>query len=97
MKDLGKTKQILNIEVYRDGKNGKLWLSLMRFNMNFVKPINIPLVFHCKLSSILCLGSKEEKDYMSRVQYSRKVDVCNVIFKYFTCSSCSQWTHDKTR
>jgi hypothetical protein len=27
MKDLGATKQILGIEVHRDGKNGKLWLS----------------------------------------------------------------------
>jgi len=27
MKDLGATKQILGIEVYKDVKNGKLWLS----------------------------------------------------------------------
>jgi hypothetical protein len=27
MKDLGATKQILGIEVHRDEKNGKLWLS----------------------------------------------------------------------
>jgi hypothetical protein len=43
--------------------------------MNFAKPINIPLAFHCKLSS-LSPDSKEEKDYMSRVQCIRKVDVC---------------------
>jgi ATP-binding cassette subfamily B (MDR/TAP) protein 1 len=61
MKDLGATKQILGIEVYRDGKNGKLRLSLMRFSMNFVKPINIPLAFHCKLSSSLCPSNKEER------------------------------------
>jgi hypothetical protein len=37
MKDLGATKQILDVEVHRDGKNGKLWLSLMKFSMNIVK------------------------------------------------------------
>ena len=26
-KDLGVTKQILGMELHRDGKNGKLWLS----------------------------------------------------------------------
>jgi hypothetical protein len=59
MKDLGATKQILGIRVHRNRKNGKLWLSqqesmvkiLMRFSMKIVKPVNIPLAFHCKLSS----------------------------------------------
>jgi hypothetical protein len=37
--------------------------------VNIVKPTNIHLAFHCKLSSVLCPGSKEEKDYMSCVQY----------------------------
>jgi len=27
MKDLGATKQILGMEIHRDRKNGKLWLS----------------------------------------------------------------------
>jgi hypothetical protein len=76
MKDLGVTKQILGIEAYRDGKNGKYGCHksmekiLMRFNMNIVKPINIPLAFHCKISSSLCPDSKEENDYMSRVPYA---------------------------
>ena len=81
MKDLGETKQILGIGVYRDGKNGKMWLSqensmekiLMWFNMNIVKLVNIPLAFHFKISSSLCLDSKEEKDYMSRVPYANAV------------------------
>jgi hypothetical protein len=59
MKDLGLEKQIFGIEVYRDMKNGKLWLSMMRFSVNFVKPINIPLAFHCKLYLSLCLNIKE--------------------------------------
>jgi len=45
MKDLGSTKQILGMEIHRDMKNGKLWLSqhnyvekiIMRIDMNNVK------------------------------------------------------------
>jgi hypothetical protein len=36
--------------------------------MTFLKLVNIPLAFHCKFSSNLCPGSKEENDYMSRLQ-----------------------------
>ena len=79
IKDLGATKQILGIEVQRDRKNGKLWLSLMRFSMKFEKKVNISLTFHCKVSSILCPGSKEENDHMYCVPYSRKVYVCDGI------------------
>jgi hypothetical protein len=61
MKDPGVTKKILGIEVYRDGKNGKLWLSLMRFGMNFVKLVDISLAFHYKPSSSVCPSSKEER------------------------------------
>jgi hypothetical protein len=81
MKDLGATKQILGMEIHRDKKNGKLWLSqqkyvekiLMRFGMNNVKPIQIPLASHFKLSSSLCPSNDEEKDYMSRVPYANAV------------------------
>jgi hypothetical protein len=31
-------------------KNEKLWLSLMRFNMNFVEPVNIPIAFQYNIS-----------------------------------------------
>jgi hypothetical protein len=33
----------------------------MRFGMNHVKPVNIPLASHFKLSSGLCPSNKEEK------------------------------------
>lgn len=36
--------------------------------MNIVKSVNIPLAFHCKLSSSLCLGYEEEK-VMSHISY----------------------------
>eukprot|EP01018_Ginkgo_biloba_P031117 Gb_21340 [translate_table: standard] len=81
MKDLGAAKQILGIEIHRDRKHGKMWLSqqkyvekiLMRFGMNSVKLVNIPLASHFKLSSSLCPSNKEEKDFMSRVPYAHAV------------------------
>ena len=81
MKDLGVAKQILGIEIQRDRRNGKLSFSqekyvekiLERFGMNKVKPVNVPLASHFKLSSGLCPSSDEEKDYMSRVPYANAV------------------------
>ena len=43
---------------------------LMRFCMNNVKLVNIPLPFPFKLSSSLCPSNKEENDYMLRVFYA---------------------------
>ena len=53
MKDLGAANQILGMQIHRDRKNGKLWLSqkkyvekiLQRFGMNKVKHVNIPFSF----------------------------------------------------
>eukprot|EP00253_Pinus_taeda_P034543 PITA_34543 len=81
MKDLGATRQILGMEIFRDRSNGKLWLSqqkyvekiLLRFCMNNVKPVSIPLASHFKLSSSLCPNTDEEKDYMSRIPYANVV------------------------
>lgn len=81
MKDLGAANQILGMQIHRDGKNGKLWLSqkkyvekiLQRLNMNKVKPSNIRLASHFKLSSGLSPSSDEEKQYMSRVPYANVV------------------------
>jgi hypothetical protein len=81
MKDLGATKQILGMEIHKDGKNSKLWLSqqkyvekiLMRFGMNNVKYIQIPLASHFKLSLVLCPSNDEEKDYTSCVPYANVV------------------------
>jgi hypothetical protein len=81
MKDLGEAKKILGMEIHRDRKNGKLWLSqqkyvekiLMRFDMNNVKLVSIPLASHFKISSSLCPSTDEENDYMSRVSYANVV------------------------
>jgi hypothetical protein len=62
MRDQGEAKQIMGIEVYRDG-NGKLWLE---FSMNIVKPVFVPLSFHYKFYSSIGSVYKEEK-VMSRV------------------------------
>jgi hypothetical protein len=82
MKDLGETKKILGMEIHRDRKNGKLWLSqqkyvekiLMRSGMNNEKLVQIPLASHFKLSSGLCPSNDEEKDYMSCVPYANAVE-----------------------
>jgi hypothetical protein len=66
-------KKILGMEIHRDRKNGKMWLShrfLMRFGMNNVKLVHIPLASHFNISSGLCPSNDEEKDYMSRVPYA---------------------------
>ena len=81
MKDLGAAKHILGMEIHKDRKNGKLWLSqqkyvekvLEKFSMNNVKPVNVPLASHFKLSSILSPRADEEKQYMSHVPYANAV------------------------
>jgi hypothetical protein len=58
MKDLGATRQILGMKIFKDRGNGKLWLSqqkyvekiVLRFGMNNVKPISVPLDYHFNLS-----------------------------------------------
>ena len=86
---LGATKQILGMGVQRDKKNGKMWLSqqkymekrVMRFNMYIVKLINIPIAFHCKISSSLCPSSKEETNYMSHVPSTNTVGKLMIVMK----------------
>ena len=73
MKDLGSTKKILGMEILRDRKIGKLYLSqkryiekvLYRFNMQNAKPISILLAAHFRLSFALSPQSDNEVDYMS--------------------------------
>lgn len=81
MKDLGAAKKILGMEIIRDRKKKRLYLSqekyvrkvLERFNMKDAKPVSTPLAAHFKLSSFDSPKSKEEIDYMSRVPYSNAV------------------------
>jgi hypothetical protein len=81
MKDLGTTRHILGMEIFRDRRNGKLWLSqqkyvkkiLLRFGMNDVKPVSVPLASHFKISSSLCPSTREENEYLSRISYVNAV------------------------
>jgi hypothetical protein len=81
MKDLGAVRHILGMEIFRDRRNGKLWLSqhkyvekiLLRFGMNDVKLVSVPLASHSKIFSSLCPSTKEEKEYMSRIPYDNAV------------------------
>eukprot|EP00253_Pinus_taeda_P036708 PITA_36708 len=80
MKDLGSAKHILGMEIHRDKKNCKLWLSqqkyvekvLQKFYMNNVKPVNVPLASHFKLSSVLSPRTDEEKQYMPHVIWTKE-------------------------
>ena len=78
MKDLGHAKQILGIQIIRDRKNGKLWLSqekyvekvLKRFNMDQAKPVSCLFQSQEKLSKKMCPTSKEIKAKMSNIPYA---------------------------
>ena len=81
MKDLGPAKQILGMEITRDRKNRRLWLSqeryveriLERFNMKEAKPVTTPLGGHCKLSKSSCPSTEEENKKMVAIPYSSAV------------------------
>ncbi|KAG8496414.1 hypothetical protein CXB51_007522 [Gossypium anomalum] len=81
MKDLGPAKKILGMEILRDRKTSKLYLSqkgyieklLCRFNMRSAKPLSTPLAAHFRLSSALSPQSDDEIEYMSHVPYSSAV------------------------
>jgi ATP-binding cassette subfamily B (MDR/TAP) protein 1 len=78
MKDLGPAKHILGMQIIRDRKCGKLWLSqekyiervLLRFNMQNAKPVNTPLATHFKLSKRLCPTTAQEEEEMTSIPYS---------------------------
>jgi transposase InsO family protein len=81
MKDLGSAKQILGMNISRDRKNNKIWLSqeryiekvLKRFNMSQVKSASTPLANHFKLSSKQSPTTEKEKEEMSKVPYASAV------------------------
>ncbi|KAG8486285.1 hypothetical protein CXB51_019701 [Gossypium anomalum] len=83
MKDLGPAKKILGMEILRDRKASKLYLSqkgkgyiekvICRFNMQSAKPVSTPLAAHFRLSSALSPQSDDEIECMSHVPYSSAV------------------------
>ena len=69
------------MEINRDLKNDKLWLTqgkyarkvLAQFNMEDCKPVSTPLAPHFKLSSALCSTNVIGKGLMSKVPYEKAV------------------------
>ena len=81
MKDLGNAKRILGMEILRNRKADKLWLSqeryiermLERFNMKNSKPVSTPLAGDFKLSKRLYPSTEKEKGKMSVIPYSSAI------------------------
>ncbi|KAJ9567521.1 hypothetical protein OSB04_003487 [Centaurea solstitialis] len=81
MKDLGAAKKMLGMEIVRDRKARKLYLSqegyvqkvLRRFGMSEAKSVNTPFAPHFKLSSALSPSTQADVAYMVRVPYSSAV------------------------
>ena len=78
MKDLGSAKRVLGMEILRDRKAGKLWLSqeryiepmLERFNMKISKLVSTPLVGHFKLIRGFVHLWRQKKCEISVILYS---------------------------
>lgn len=81
MKDLGQARRILGMEIRRDFKAGKLWLSqpkygrklLVKYNMADSKVVSLPLAQHFKLSAAFCPQTDVEKGLMSKIPYESVV------------------------
>ena len=82
MKDLSPIKQILGMDITRDRKNRRLWLSqesyikriLERFNMKEAKPVTMPLGGHFKLSKKPNPLTKEKKKKMTAIPFRQQLE-----------------------
>lgn len=78
MKDLGVTKKILGMEIFKNMSARKLWFSqksyvenvLDKFEMSNLKDVSTPLVNHFKLSLDQCPKTDAEVEYMLKVPYT---------------------------
>ncbi|KAL2630722.1 hypothetical protein R1flu_015408 [Riccia fluitans] len=83
MKDLGPAKRILGMEIHRDVKGGRFWLTqgnyarkvFERFNMLDAKLVGTPLANHFKhqLSAKFCPLDATEKGLMSKIPYESAI------------------------
>lgn len=81
MKELGKAKRILGMEINRERKSKKISLSqslyvdklVERLGISFAKPIIAPLAQQFKLSSSCVPEIEEHMEYMSKVLYENTV------------------------
>ena len=76
MKDLGEVKKVLDMEIERDYKGGKVSLTqkvyskkvLQKFNINDnTKYVSTPAAPHFKLKTIMSPITVEEREYMTHV------------------------------
>ena len=82
MIDLGPTKRILGMDIFRDRKANKLKISqqgyleklIAKFEMKDAKLAKVPIAIHFQISTKICLEMEEEKSYMEKVPYSSIVE-----------------------
>jgi len=109
MKNLGKAKKVLGMEITRDRRSGKVSLTqmeylkkvLQRFNIDKgTKSISTPLAPHFKLSATMSPKTVEEREYMTRVPYASAVGglmyamVCTRSDLSHAVSIVSRYMHD---
>ena len=81
MKDLGASKKILGMEIWRDRDAGLLYVSqqkyieqlLQAFHMDHSKPVSTPLAQHFKFDHSTLPSTDKEVEYMKSVPYSSVV------------------------
>ncbi|GJR43097.1 kinase-like domain, phloem protein 2-like protein [Tanacetum coccineum] len=81
MKDLGAARKILGMEIIRDRKHGKLFLSqksyieniISRFGMSSANSVNTPSSANFRLSTTCAPQTEAEIEYMSRIPYASAV------------------------
>jgi hypothetical protein len=82
MKNLGKAKRILGMDIKRDNKTRKLWLDqtkyieqvLARFNKTNAKPVSVSLTTHFKLINAQYPTTDEDKAFMSKIPYDKAIE-----------------------
>ncbi|KAH9288722.1 hypothetical protein KI387_032839 [Taxus chinensis] len=90
MKYLGVAKKIIDMQIHRDRKNMKLYLSqedyinkvLERFKMKDIKPVSTPMAGHFKLSKDQFPTSHEGVEYMVWVPYASSVGILMYVMVY---------------
>lgn len=105
IKDLGKAKRILGMEIERGMSSSALFLHqssyiskvLKKFGMNNCKPVTLPLANHFVLSKDQAICNEYKVEYMSRIPYSNVIGsimylmVCTRLNLAFLVSTLSRY------
>ena len=112
MKDLDEAKKVLSMEIEREQKSGKIFLTwkgylqkvLQKFNINGdTKSISTTLAPHFKLKTTMSPTTVKEYEYMSHVLYASAVGslmcamVCTKPDLSQDISMVSRYMHDSSR